>query len=222
MQTRSLSRSPIKDEHSAQLDDEGRRLLDIVISSGLRMGELIENLLSFSRLSRIGMASTPLDMNALIRISLEEVRHMYPGEHIAVHIGDLPAAIGDSAMVKQVLINLLSNAFKFTKRTPSPVIEVGAVVETPDTVYFVKDNGVGFSMEHAHNLFGVFQRLHSAEEFEGTGVGLALVQRILHRHGGRIWAKAEVNHGATFFFTLPHSPSGAHAEMYRSQVAHPT
>jgi PAS domain S-box-containing protein len=193
----------LKEEYAQTLDTEGNRLLDIVMDSSRRMGELIDNLLSFSRLSRTDMASTTLDMNALVHEALEEVRHVYPGDSMTIVQGPLPPAVGDPAMVKQVLINLLSNAFKFTRRNTSPRIEIGAQTINGERTYFVRDNGVGFDMGHAKNLFGVFQRLHSTEEFEGTGVGLALVQRIILRHGGKVWADAEHGRGATFSFTLP-------------------
>jgi PAS domain S-box-containing protein len=193
----------LKEEYGRTLDAEGNRLLDIVIDSSHRMGDLIDNLLSFSRLSRTDIASTTLDMNALVQEALKEVRHAYPGDGMTIIQSPLPPAVGDPAMVKQVLINLLSNAFKFTRKSISPRIEIGGETAGGENVYFVKDNGVGFDMGHATNLFGVFQRLHSSEEFEGTGVGLALVQRIILRHGGKVWADAESGKGATFSFTLP-------------------
>jgi light-regulated signal transduction histidine kinase (bacteriophytochrome) len=139
---------------------------------------------------------------------LEELHPERNGHAIDIRIDDLPKCEADPALLKQVWVNLLANAIKYTGRREAPVIEVGC---RADGVYFVKDNGVGFDMRYAHKLFGVFQRLHRAEDYEGTGVGLAIVQRVIHRHGGRVWADAKINEGATFFFTL--NGGGAHASQ---------
>ena len=143
----------------------------------------------------------------LVRNVLEGLKCQMDGREIDVRIGDLPACLGDPALLNQVWMNLLSNAFKYTRRRDPAVIEIGCKLERDENVYFVRDNGAGFDMRYVNKLFGVFQRLHRADQFEGTGVGLAIVQRIVHRHGGRIWAEAALNQGATFYFTLKESTS---------------
>jgi light-regulated signal transduction histidine kinase (bacteriophytochrome) len=166
------------------------------------MGQLIDDLLAFSRLSRQPLSKQPVVPAELVQQALHDLRAMQEERHIDWRIGALPPCQADPVLLKQVLVNLLSNALKFTSQRQVAVIEVGCREAEGEHVYFVKDNGVGFNMAYADKLFGVFQRLHRAEEYEGTGVGLAIVQRIIHRHGGRIWAEAVVNQGATFFFTL--------------------
>jgi len=193
--------------YADRLDDEGRRLLQVVRDSARRMGRLIDDLLAFSRMGRREMAVNPVDMTTLVRAVATELRAGEPaGRAIEIDIADLPAAIGDPAMLRQVWVNLLSNAIKFTRTCILARIEVGAESEGEETRYWVKDNGVGFDMQYADKLFGVFQRLHAIDEFEGTGVGLALSQRIVHRHGGRIAAQSAVDAGATFSFVLSAGP----------------
>jgi light-regulated signal transduction histidine kinase (bacteriophytochrome) len=188
--------------HGSQLPDEGRRRLHIIRESAQRMGMLIEDLLRFSKLGRRPLMKAPVDMERLARESYDELRSSQTERRIAIEIARLPAAEGDPALLKQVWVNLLSNAIKYTRGCTLATIEVGCSRERGCLVYFVRDNGAGFDMRYASKLFGVFQRLHRAEEFEGTGAGLAIVQRIVQRHGGRIWADAAVGRGATFFFTL--------------------
>jgi light-regulated signal transduction histidine kinase (bacteriophytochrome) len=167
------------------------------------MGRLIDDLLGFSRLSRQELVRRTIQPASLARQALEQLEPERAGRPVEVVIEDLPEAKGDPALVRQVYVNLLANALKFT-RTRSPArIVVGSRVENGEAVFFVRDNGVGFDMAYVGKLFGVFQRLHRSEEYEGTGVGLAIVQRIVHRHGGRAWAEGAVDQGATVFFTLP-------------------
>lgn len=193
------------EQHAGALTDEGVRLLGVVRSNTQRMGQLIDDLLAFSRFSRKELEPAPVDMAALARAALDEVRRDGPDPRagLDVAIRDLPPARGDPALLRQVWVNLLSNALKYSRLRERPRVEVGAAAETGETVYHVRDNGIGFDMKYVGKLFGVFQRLHRPDEFEGTGVGLAIVQRIVHRHGGRVWADAELDRGATFFFSLP-------------------
>jgi light-regulated signal transduction histidine kinase (bacteriophytochrome) len=167
------------------------------------MGHLIDDLLQFSRLGRKSMSSGRVDLTEVARQVVEEVRNAYPDRTVDVTIDTLPPARGDAAMLRQALYNLVDNAFKFTRHQASARVAIGHHVREGDTVYYVRDNGAGFDMRYVNKVFGVFQRLHRAEEFPGTGVGLALAQRIVLRHGGRIWADAAVGEGATFSFILP-------------------
>jgi PAS domain S-box-containing protein len=182
---------------------QGQQYLQRIHSGAQRMAELIQELLRFSRLSRQPLSKHALDTAKLVGDVVAELTAELHGRQLDLRIGDLPPCHGDAALLKQVWTNLLSNALKYTRgRTPA-VVEVGAKRERDAHGYFVRDNGTGFDMRYADKLFGVFQRLHRAEDFEGTGVGLAIAQRIIHRHGGRIWAEAAVDHGATFYFTVP-------------------
>ncbi|MBS1191281.1 MAG: domain S-box protein [Rhodocyclaceae bacterium] len=190
-----------------RLDDEGRRLLQVVSYNAERMGRLIDDLLAFSRTGRLEMAPQRVNMEAMARSVAEELRQAEPERSIEFALSPPPAAWGDPALLRQVWVNLLDNALKFTRRRPVARIEVGGQVEGGEIHYWVKDNGTGFDMRYADKLFGVFQRLHRQDEYEGTGVGLAIVQRILHRHSGRIWAEGQPDAGATFHFVLPLSES---------------
>jgi light-regulated signal transduction histidine kinase (bacteriophytochrome) len=193
------------EEFGPQLPSEAQRYLDRVRLGGQRMGELIDDLLAFSRLSRQPLDRQRVDTGRLVREALAELRPVTDQRPLDLSLGPLPPCLGDPVLLKQVWINLLSNALKYTRgRTPAAV-EVGCErgPDNKDSTFFVRDNGVGFDMRYANKLFGVFQRLHRAEEFEGTGVGLAIVQRVVHRHGGRVWAEAEPDRGATFRFTIP-------------------
>lgn len=191
-----------------KLGGEGRRLIHVVREGCSRMSKLIDDLLSFSRLGRKELMSSDVDMNELARSVLDDLLKQEQGREIAIRLSPLPNVRGDAAMLRQVVFNLLSNALKFTRRREDPEIEFGAAPNGDrERVFFVKDNGAGFDMRHVDKLFGVFQRLHTAEEFEGTGIGLALAQRIVKRHGGRIWAEAKPNSGATFTFALPRGDS---------------
>lgn len=191
--------------YSDKLDEEGVRMLNIIKDSAIKMGDLIDDLLEFSRMSRIELVKKEIAFGELAETVAEELTQTEPEKKKYITIKELPSAYGDKAMLKQVLTNLVSNAIKYSGKVEKPEIEIGALNEDNRTVFYVKDNGAGFDMEYAQKLFGVFQRLHSTKDFEGTGVGLALSHRIISRHGGEIWAKAEVDKGATFYFTLPNS-----------------
>jgi light-regulated signal transduction histidine kinase (bacteriophytochrome) len=173
------------------------------MDSASQMGKLIDNLLQFSKTGRVEMRRTQLDMNEIVKDSVESVRKDSPDRTIDWIVGKLPSIFGDDATLRLVWINLLSNAVKFTRTRENASIEIGAKDEAKEVIFFIKDNGVGFDMKYAQKLFGVFQRLHPTEEFEGTGIGLANVNRIVIRHGGRMWAEAELNKGATFYFSIP-------------------
>ncbi len=189
-------------EYGDQLQEEGHRYLGRVRDAAQRMGQLIDDLLAFSRLGRQPMATQEVEPASLVKQVLDELNGELQNREVEIVVGDLPVAHGDPALLRQVFSNLLGNSLKFTKNTSSARIEVGVQAVNGEQIYFVKDNGAGFDMRYADKLFGVFQRLHRVEDYEGTGVGLATVQRIVHRHDGRIWADAAVDQGATFYFTL--------------------
>jgi signal transduction histidine kinase len=190
----------LEDDLADQLDPAARNHLERVKLNAHKMGQLIDDLLNFSQIGRITMLRQTVDMNALARRVASEAAS---GKKIDITIDPLPPAYGEPALLNQVLVNLVANAVKFSSRVPAPAIRIGARVDGGETVYFVRDNGVGFDDRFVEKLFGVFQRLHRADDFEGTGVGLAIVHRIISRHGGRVWAEGKVNGGATFYFTLP-------------------
>ncbi len=198
----------LQEDHQTALDPEGRRLLGVVRSETQRMGSLIDDLLAFSRLGRAAMRPVRLDLATLAREVWAEVRAAEPHREVELVLGPLPPVEADLPLMRQVLANLLGNAFKYTRRQPRARVEFAGEIRGEEILYRITDNGVGFDMRYVARLFGVFQRLHRAEDFEGTGVGLALVQRILHRHGGRIWAEGQVDFGATFHFALPVGPRG--------------
>src|SRR5207248_9374988 len=184
------------------MPEQGRAYLDIVRQGAQQMGRLIDDLLTFARLSRQPLKRESVDLEALVRRCLDELSDEREGRDVTVTTKDLPTCRADPALLRQVFANLLSNALKFTRRRAGAVIEVGSVEQEGRRVYHVRDNGVGFDMRYADKLFGVFQRLHPAEEYEGTGVGLAIVQRVIHRHGGEVWVHAEPGVGTTFSFTI--------------------
>jgi PAS domain S-box-containing protein len=186
------------------LDEKGRRYMVAILESAKRMGELIDDLLTFSRIGRAETQKTVVSLDQLLREVLREVQQETDGRTIGWKIGALPNVYGDRSMLRVALVNLLSNAVKFTRKRAQAEIEIGSTNGSPDeVVFYIKDNGVGFDMRYVNKLFRVFQRLHRAEDFEGTGIGLATVQRIIQRHGGRIWAEGEVERGATFYFAVP-------------------
>jgi light-regulated signal transduction histidine kinase (bacteriophytochrome) len=186
------------------LDDEGRRYMTTISEAALRMSRLIDDLLSFSRSGRFEMNWEPVDLGTLAQEVARELDPAAEGRVVEWRIGQLPVVSADHAMLRVVFGNLLSNALKFTQPRERAEIEVGCLPDQGDEiVIFVRDNGVGFDMQYAHKLFRVFERLHGMEEFEGTGIGLANVRRIINRHGGRTWAESKVDDGATFYFSLP-------------------
>jgi len=193
----------LEEDYAGKLDDEGRRLLGVIRDSSQKMGTLIDDLLAFSKLGRKPISAAEINMNALVQEVVEELQSI--SGDVARHcvIEPLPAAWCDRALLHQVWVNLLSNAFKFAGKREQPVVKVSGHNDGTENVYSVSDNGAGFDMKYYNKLFGVFQRLHSADEFPGIGVGLAIVQRVVTRHGGRVWAEGKVNEGATFYFKLP-------------------
>lgn len=192
------------EEFGPQLPEEGQRQVLTIREGAQRMGHLIDDLLAFSRLGREAPTRpVAVDMDGLVRQALDDLLGEQPGRLVEIRAAPLPPGQGDTALLRQVWTNLLSNALKYTRQQDSPLVEIDSVLEEGETVYFVRDNGTGFDMRYAHKLFGVFQRLHRAEDFEGTGVGLAIVRRIVQRHGGRVWAESALDRGATFYFTLP-------------------
>lgn len=192
----------LREEHSAQLDSDGLDYLRRIGNGAGRMGQLIDELLEFSRLGRLSMDVKSVSSLQLVEQAWEELHAERAGREVDLSLGVLPECNADCGLLKQVFINLLSNALKFTRKREHARIEVGTKDEGGERVWFVKDNGVGFDMRYAGKLFGVFQRLHHVDDYEGTGVGLSLVQRIIHRHGGHVWTESAPERGAAFFFTL--------------------
>jgi PAS domain S-box-containing protein len=189
---------------SSILDEKSLRYMRTILESAKKMGTLIDDLLAFSRIGRVETSQRTVNLGELVKEVLSEVQRETGGRNIAWRIGALPDTYGDRSMLKLALVNLISNAVKFTRTRPRAEIEIGCLEKKEDgVVVFVRDNGVGFDMKYVHKLFGVFQRLHQAGTFEGTGIGLATVQRIIHRHGGSVWAEGLVDGGATFFFSVP-------------------
>jgi signal transduction histidine kinase len=194
----------LQKQASSLLDDKSRRYIQTILDSAKRMGNLIDDLLAFSRVGRAETKKTLVSMEQLVKEVIAELSQETKGREIAWKIGALPVCYGDRSMVKLVVVNLVSNAVKFTRMRARAEIEIGCADGNKNEVeMFVKDNGAGFDMRYVDKLFGVFQRLHSSEEFEGTGIGLATVQRIIHRHGGKVQADGVVDQGAAFYFSLP-------------------
>ncbi len=192
----------LQEDYAEKLDDQGRRLLGVVRDNSRKMAELIDDLLEFSRLGRKSLSTTAIDMKRMVEDVLKEV-HVAGEQRSELVLKALPPARGDATLLRQAWSNLLDNAIKFSGKRERPVIEVSGHVNGVECVYCVKDNGAGFDMQYYDKLFGVFQRLHRTEEFAGTGVGLAIVQRVVLRHGGRVWAEGKVDEGAAFYFSLP-------------------
>ena len=190
------------EDYEDKLDEECKRLINIVRGNTMKMGQLIDDILQLSRVGRQEIKISEINMEALVKNVFGELKSSIH-KNIVLEVKSLPPAYGDRILIKQILINLLSNSIKFTKPGETPVIEVGSENGIDETIYYVRDHGVGFDMKYVNKLFGLFQRLHSQEEFEGTGVGLSIVQRIIRRHGGRVWGEGKVYGGATIYFTLP-------------------
>lgn len=191
------------EDNKDKLDEEGKRICNIIETNAMKMGQLIDDLLSFSRLGRSEIRQMTVDMDNLVQQTVSELIQNETKKRINFNLGTLPKALCDLNLIRQVWINLLSNAIKYSSLNEEINIQIGSSTSDNEIVYFVRDNGIGFDMNYAHKLFGVFQRLHNMKEFEGTGVGLAIVQQIVHRHGGRVWAEGNVGKGAIFYFSLP-------------------
>jgi PAS domain S-box-containing protein len=193
----------LEEDYSDKLDSEGRRVMNVIMTNAKRMGQLIDDLLEFSRLGRKEIIKTECDMNSIAHDVVHELVESEPQRKVTVEIDELVPSKADPAMIRQVWINLISNAIKYSRKTENPRVEISSYLERGLNVYMIRDNGVGFDMKYIGKLFGVFQRLHKVQEFEGTGVGLAIVYRIIAKHGGKVWAESKVNEGAAFFFSLP-------------------
>jgi light-regulated signal transduction histidine kinase (bacteriophytochrome) len=189
------------EDYQDKLDGEGKRLCKIIENNAMKMGQLIDDLLALSRLGRSEIRHMAVDMENLVQ---QTVADLSPNKkEISFKIGKLPQAKCDLNLIRQVWVNLISNAIKYSSLNEKIDIQIGSSSKEDESIYYIKDNGIGFDMNYAHKLFGVFQRLHNRKEFEGTGVGLAIVQQIISRHGGRVWAEGTVGKGATFYFSLP-------------------
>ncbi len=193
----------LEESAGPKLDDEDRQQMKCIKDSASRMGQLIDDLLTFSRIGRAEMLKRTVNMDALVRETLQEAQPDLSGRNILWNVQPLPEVQGDCNLLRQVWVNLISNAVKYTRPRDPARIEIGHAVQDNEIIFHVRDNGVGFNMDYANKLFGVFHRLHSGSQFEGTGIGLANVRRIIQRHGGRTWAEGQEQAGATFYFTLP-------------------
>jgi PAS domain S-box-containing protein len=192
----------IQEDHAHNFNEDAKRMLNVIRNNAKKMGTLIDDLLAFSRMGRKEIGRVPVDFNKLVESVLVDIRQAAP-EKTKITLQPLPNTQCDPSLLSQVYINLISNAVKYSAKKENPEVEIGAEEKEEEIVYYVKDNGAGFDMQYAHKLFGVFQRLHSNEEFEGTGVGLAIVQRIIVKHGGKVWAEGIPGNGAVFYFSLP-------------------
>jgi light-regulated signal transduction histidine kinase (bacteriophytochrome) len=193
----------IVENFGERIPAEAVELLQSVNTEARQTLQLIDDLLRFARLGRQPLSKQPVDVTALVRDVLAELRLVHADRSVALRVGELPNCVGDPALLKQVLLNLLSNAYKFTGRKDVAIVEVEGRRDNNELVFLIRDNGAGFDMRYADRLFGVFQRLHGKSKFEGTGVGLSIVRSIVERHGGRVWAEGEVDKGATFYFSIP-------------------
>jgi light-regulated signal transduction histidine kinase (bacteriophytochrome) len=195
----------LKEDYGQKLDGEANRIIDAIISNANKMGQLIDDLIAFSKIGRKETAHGTVNMKAIAESCMTELLLQESKNKYHVHIHPIPDCGGEENLIKQVWTNLISNAIKYSSNGPKPQIEIDYKEDSSRNIYFIRDNGVGFDMQYAHKLFGVFQRLHSQEEFEGNGIGLALVKRIINKHKGEIWAEASPGEGAIFYFSLPKS-----------------
>jgi signal transduction histidine kinase len=193
----------LQEDYCDILDEEGKKNLNKIVRNAHKMSLLIDDLLALSRVGRKELSKDSIDMNSLVNMVLFELNSQIDASKLVIRLNSLDAGLGDLNLVKQIWVNLISNSIKFTGKNPKGVIEIGSEKLKDEIIYYIRDNGAGFDMNYYDKLFGVFQRLHTEKEFEGTGVGLAIASRIVSRHGGRIWAKGEINKGATFSFSLP-------------------
>jgi light-regulated signal transduction histidine kinase (bacteriophytochrome) len=191
-------------KYADKLDEEGKALLNTIISEAIRMGQLIDDLLAFSRLGRKEVQKVKTDANAIVNAVLEElVREQEEYKKTKVIVNSLPHITCDMVLMRQVFTNLISNAMKFSSKKENAIVEIGYKEEGENFIFYIRDNGAGFDMKYYNKLFGVFQRLHDSHEFQGTGIGLAIVNRIVTRHGGKVWAESQLNIGSTFYFSIP-------------------
>jgi light-regulated signal transduction histidine kinase (bacteriophytochrome) len=191
----------LEEDYGGKLDADGKQMLKNIENNGKKMGKLIDDLLAFSRLGRKELKRDNVNMNELTKAVAEELNQSFPN-HAKIEISELPEVHGDYSLLYQAMLNLMSNAIKYSSKKEKPIIKVFAEEKEGKSIFSIKDNGAGFDMRYADKLFGVFQRLHSEEEFEGSGIGLAIVERIIVKHGGKVWGDGEVNEGASFYFTL--------------------
>jgi PAS domain S-box-containing protein len=195
--------SMLKEDYESKLDEEANRIIDVIVDKTNMMKQLIDDLLSFSKITRLEVVKRSIDMKRLAEKCVAEILPIETKTKYDITVLPMPACKGDASMLKQVLHNLISNAIKYSSKKENPKIEIGAIDQSNMIVYYIKDNGIGFDMRYADKLFGVFQRFHRQDEFEGTGVGLALAKRIIIKHGGEIWAESLLNEGASFYFSIP-------------------
>jgi light-regulated signal transduction histidine kinase (bacteriophytochrome) len=193
----------LREDYEEKLDTEGNRIIGNIIANAKMMGQLIDDLLAFSRLGKKELKRAPVDMQLLVKTAIDGLLQYEPENKFTVQINALPVVRADEVMIKQAVVNLLGNAIKYSSKRETAEIEIGFEDAEEKIIYYIKDNGAGFDMAYADKLFKVFQRLHSQEEFDGTGVGLALVKRIIEKHKGEVWASGAENMGATFYFSLP-------------------
>jgi len=192
------------EDYSDKLDADGQKTLNTIVSNALRMGTLIDDILSFSKLSRAEKINTTLDMKAIFKTVFDELKRQEPAGHkVVFELGELSPSVGDQAMITQVVTNFISNALKYSRNTPETRIVINSVTAAGSTTYSVKDNGAGFDEKYKNKLFKIFSRLHNDKEFEGTGIGLSIVKKVIERHGGTVTAEGVLGEGATFSFSLP-------------------
>lgn len=196
----------LDEDYSASLDNDCSRIIKIIRKNTNLMMQLIDDLLSFSRVSMAQISKIEIEMNLLVHNVIADMKLQYPDRKIEFKVNTLKPLYGDVSMFRQVLVNLISNSIKFTANREVAEIEIGCIRQENDTVYYIRDNGVGFDMKYSGKLFGVFQRLHTEDEFDGHGIGLSIIQRIIHKHGGRVWIEAELDKGASVYFSLPGKP----------------